>query len=135
MKSWFPYASKGNQPNSLGSLFGTWADYDVILPTISYDKSKELIGNRIKGLITSVSHNPKKIYLNPINYTLEEDEDIPAVLKGPSNTYITHDRFDELTKYGCSSCSISLRHKDHRHIFWTSENQPLCLECSETLKA
>lgn len=54
----------------------------------------------------------------------------PRSKDDPLNGYITEERFNELTKHGCSYCSADIDINDNGYTIYDSEDIILCSECS-----
>lgn len=57
--------------------------------------------------------------------------DIPC-LPGPDKSLISIDRFNELTKFGCSCCQGNIEEIDVYSMSWFNSTSPICPDCTQT---
>lgn len=57
----------------------------------------------------------------------------PLVLLGPNKKEVSREEFIKLTEAGCDNCTGVVNPAFHEKVLWTTENKPICHECSEEL--
>ena len=53
-------------------------------------------------------------------------------LPGPDKSLISIDRFNELTKFGCSCCQDNIQESDVYSMSWFNSTSPICPTCTQT---
>lgn len=112
--------------------------------SISEELSKKLIGTIISVKVTS--HSTKSTW--GIHVPTTEIAVVPTIVKdvvpadtledlkeriGPGSEMITQEKFDELTKHGCSYCSTDLLDELDFEIVWDAlTSDPYCPSCAKT---
>lgn len=110
-------------------------EIDFEIPGLKLEDIAKYKGKTVTGTLSSIyrdSQSADERYVIAVNASSLVIQGVEMqTYAGPGNTRISLDRFNTLTKEGCSSCSQPLYLVDSEHIYWTvgTPAEPICEFC------